>query len=144
MTHHRRRLFEAAVLLLLVLAGCSNTKPCTNQNLTVSAPVVGTSLYPRCHGRCVRVSACLNPHGSRIEQLRVLVTSEDGTPASEPPTVRVVGGPRVQAVTTDGNAAVVWFCPPGPCDGIVSMMVTIPEASPCPYRIRLVPVFRAP
>jgi hypothetical protein len=141
MTHSLRLM----ALACLLLPACASDRPTHVQNLTVSAPTVSSFLYPGCHGRAVPVVARMQPHGSRVEALRILVTGRDGKPAAEPPSVRVRGGAAVQAVTTDGEAAVVWFGCPGPCDGTcVSMTVTAPASSPCPYRLRLVPVLKAP
>jgi hypothetical protein len=73
-----------------------------------------------------------------------MVTGEDGAVSTEPPQVQVLGGANVQTIATDGNAAVIWFGEPGPCDGTcVTMRVTVPGTNCCPYRIRLVPVFRS-
>jgi hypothetical protein len=134
----------ALILLLVALQGCASDKPCRVQDLTVSAPVASSFLYPSCHGRNASVIARVVTHGSVVEALRVVVTARDGTPTSEPPSVRVRSGAAVQAITTDGNAAVIWFTCPGPCDGAaIAMTVSVPQSSPCPYRIRLVPVLRA-
>jgi hypothetical protein len=135
-----------AAACLLFLTGCATDGgPCRNQDLTVSAPTTTSLLYPGCHGRTVRVIARMEPHGSRVEALRVLVTGRDGAVHAEAPSVRVGGGTAVQAITSDSGAAVIWFGCPGPCDGsVVSMSVTVPQTSPCPYRLRLVPVLRAP
>lgn len=144
MTHPERLMSAVSLLGLLIGAGCSSDKPCTNQDLTVAAPVYSAALYQGCNGRTVRVTARMRPHGSRVEALRVLVTTRDGALATEAPAVRNVSGARVQAIGTDGNAAVIWFACPGPRDGnCVTMTVTVPSTGPCPYRIRLVPVLKA-
>jgi hypothetical protein len=146
MTHLKRigrPVVPLLMLALLALGACSSDRPCTNQDLVVAAPVYSHALYPKCQGRSVRVIAHMQPHGSRVEALRVLVTNDDGAVDAHPPSVRMVGGAKVQAITTDGAATVLWFACPGPCDGTcVTMQVTVPNAGPCPYRIRLVPVFR--
>jgi hypothetical protein len=135
----------AACLVIIVLAGCASDQPRRTQDLTVAAPTVSSFLYPGCHGRTVPVVAHLVTHGSRMDALRVLVTTGDGTIQGPPPTVRVRGGAAVHVITPDGDAAVIWFTPPGPCDGTcISMTVTVPPSAPCPYRLRLVPVLKAP
>lgn len=144
MTHPQRLMSSACLLSLLIGAGCASAKPCTNQDLTVAAPVYSSALYQGCHGRTVRVTAHMQPHGSRVESLRILVTNRDGAIAAEAPAVRNVSGGRVQAITSDGSATVIWFACPGPCDGsCVTMTVIVPSSGPCPYRIRLVPVLKA-
>jgi hypothetical protein len=137
---------KAAVCLsaLLLLGGCAADKGCTDQNLVVSAPTYSAALYPTCNGQRVRVTARFQTHGSRVEALRVVATSAEGVPRTEPPTVQVVSGAAIQAQTTDGGATVLWFVPPGPCDGTcVTMIVTVPCTDRCPYRVRLVPVLKA-
>jgi hypothetical protein len=144
MTHPLRPISSACLLALLIGAGCASDKPCTNQDLTVAAPVYSAALYQGCNGRTVRVTAHMRPHGSRVESLRVVLTNKDGAVAAEAPSVRNVTGANVQAITTDGSSTVIWFNGPGPRDGnCVTMTVTVPSTGPCPYRIRLVPVFKA-
>ena len=144
MTDCKSRSGLFVVLLVLACAGCASDTPCTNQDLTVAAATYSATLYPACNGRTVRVTAHLQPHGSRVESLRVLVTNKDGAVAPDAPTVRVLSGGSVQATTSDGSAAVIWFKCPGPCDGsCVTMSVSVPRTGPCPYRIRLVPVMKA-
>lgn len=141
---HPSRLATLACLLLPAIAACSSDKACTNQYLTVAAPSYTAALFAKCNGRTVRVTAHMRPHGSRVEALRVLVTNADGAVDEHAPSVRVLSGASVQAITTDGPAAVIWFNCPGPCDGTcVTMSVTVPTEGPCSYRIRLVPVFKA-
>jgi hypothetical protein len=135
----------AVVCVLLASAGCASEGPCRHQDLTVAAPVTTSLLYQGCHGRNVRVFARMRPVGSRVDALRVLVTGQEGAVHAEAPSVRVDRGASVQAITSDGEAAVVWFGTPGPCDGtVIGMTVTVPASSPCPFRLRLVPVFRTP
>jgi hypothetical protein len=139
------RLFLRLMMLCLLLPACASDKPTHVQHLTVGAPTVSSFLYPGCHGRNVPVVVKMQPHGSRVEALRILVTARDGKVAPEPPSVRMRGGAAVQAISTDGEAAVVWFGCPGPCDGTcITMTVTAPASAPCPYRLRFVPVLRAP
>lgn len=143
--NHPSRLMRLACLVLPVLASCSASSPSKHQDLVVAAPTASAVLYPRCQGRCVRVVAHMRPHGSRVEALRVMTTGEGGAVAEEAPQVRVIGGASVQTISTDGNAAVIWFSCPGPRDGTcITMMVTVPGTGCCPYRIRLVPVLKAP
>jgi hypothetical protein len=142
-----RPLKRVAISILLgcfsFVGGCATDHASTNQDLTVAAPVSSSALYPSCHGRTVRIRSRLQAHGSRVEALRVVVTDRDGASSAEAPDVRGISGARVEAVTTDGGAAVIWFASPGPCDGnCVTMTVTVPCGAPCPYRIRLVPVFK--
>ena len=128
-------------LLLALLAGCACDKPTSCQHMTLSAPAVSSVLYPACHGRSIPVIAKMQPHGSRIESLRIFVTTREGEISSEPPSVRVTAGSAVQGYGVEGSAAVLYFSYPGPCDGdCISMRVGIPQSSPCPYRLRLVPV----
>ena len=87
----------------------------------------------------MRIRAHLQSHGSHVEALRVLVTNGDGAPQPEAPAVRVLSGANVYAITPEGSATVLWFAPPGPCDGCVTMQVTVSGTDNCPYRIRLVP-----
>jgi hypothetical protein len=143
MTHPLRSKAVAWLSAMLLLGGCASDKGCTNQDLDVAGPAYTAALYPICNGRSVRVTAHLKPHGSRVEALRVLVTNADGAVQNEAPTVRLLSGARVDSETTDGAAAVLWFSPPGPCDGqCVTMQVTVPCSGRCPYRIRLVPVLK--
>jgi hypothetical protein len=142
--NRRLRFLVAACACLLVLGGCASDGPYRTQDLTVATATTSSLLYPRCHGRTVRVAARMQPHGSRVDAVRVMVTSRDGVVHPEPPTVTPRGG-AVQAVTTDGPATVVWFGCPGPCDGtVIPMTVVVPPNAPCPYRVRLVAVLKAP
>jgi hypothetical protein len=127
----------------LLLGGCACERACTDQDLCVAAPTYSSALYPGCNGRSVRIRAHLQPHGSHVEALRVLVTNGDGAPQPAAPDVRVISGANVYAITTDGSATVLWFAPPGPCAGCVTMQVTVSAADNCAYRIRLVPVIKA-
>ena len=135
----------ASLCLLASLAACASDRPCRHQDLIVAAPVASSLLYPGCHGRKVRVFAHMEPRGSRVDALKVFVTKREGDVHAEAPSVRVDPGVGVQAITTEGEAAVVYFGVPGPCDGtVIGMTVTVPPSGPCPFRLRLVPIFRSP
>jgi hypothetical protein len=135
----------ALACMLLGLASCASDAPCRHQDLTVAAPVTSSVLYPGCHGRNVRVFARLKPRGSRVEALKVFVTKREGDIHPEAPSIRVDPGTPVQAITSEGEAGVIYFGCPGPCDGsVIAMTVTVPPSGPCPFRLRLVPVFRTP
>lgn len=139
------RLFAFLGIAVFLLPSCASTKPSTHQDLAIGATTMTSLLYPACHGRCVRVTARLCPHGSRTEALRIVATARDGKPLDEAPEVRVTGGGPVQAITTDGAETVVWFGCPEPGDGSrIAMRLTAPPSAPCPYRFRITPVFKAP
>ena len=143
MSHPLRPIAVPALVGLLFLGGCACAdRACTDQDLVVAAPTYTSALYPGCNGRSVRIRAQLQAHGSHVEALRVLVTNGDGAPQAAAPEVQVLSGANVYAITPEGNATVLWFTPPGPCDGCVTMRVTVSVTGNCPYRIRLVPVLK--
>ena len=144
MSHHLRSIAVFLLFGLLFLGGCACAdKACTDQDLCVAAPTYSSALYPGCNGRSVRIRAHFETHGSHVEALRVLVTNGDGAPQAGAPDVRVISGANVYAITPEGNATVLWFAPPGPCAGCVTMQVTVSVTGNCPYRIRLVPVLKS-
>ena len=143
MSHPLRPIAVPGSSRLLLLGGCACEKPCTDQDLCVAAPTytVRASTPVATAGACASGRTC-EPHGSHVEALRVLVTNGDGAPQAEAPDVRVLSGANVYAITPEGSATVLWFAPPGPCDGCVTMQVTVSVTGNCPYRIRLVPVLK--